>query len=98
MTDEITLLINGAPVGLNYFVRGFIENTAGGMIASLEGTGEIETLDISIEGGEVKINLNNTPVPTNPFAGKIIRNTISGMVSPLKGVSEINTLKLSIKK
>ena len=98
MTGKITLLVNDAPIGLSYFVQEFIEHTVGGMIASLEGTGEMETLDISVEGDTVKINLNNAPVPTNQFVSKVFKNTIVGMVSSLKGVSEINKIHLSVKK
>lgn len=98
MTSKITLLVDDTPIRLNHFVREFIDHAVGGMIASLEGTGEIEKLDISIEGGNVSINLNNTLVPANPFVCKIIRSTIAGMVSSLEGVGEINAVKLSIKR
>jgi len=98
MTSKITLLVNDAPIGLSYFVQKFIEHTVGGMIASLEGTGEMETLDISVEGDAVKINLNNASVPANQFVSKVFKNTIVGIVSSLKGVSEINKIHLSVKK
>ena len=98
MAEEVRLMVNDAPIGLSYFVQGFIDQTVGGMIASLEGTGEIKVLDISIEGDKVNINLNNALVPTNPFVGKVIRNTILGIVSSLKGVSEVNKISLSIKR
>ena len=98
MTSKITLLVNDVPIGLSYFVQGFIEHTVGGMIASLEGTGEMETLDISVEGDAVKINLNNASVPANQFVSKVFKNTIVGIVSSLKGVSEINKIHLSVKK
>jgi len=98
MTRQVSLLVNDAPIALDYFVRGFIDHTIGGMLAALEGTGEIEILDISIEDDEVKINLNNAPVPANRFVSKIIRNTIVGMVSSLKGVSETNRINISIRR
>ncbi len=95
---QVSLSVNDAPIETDYFVQGFIDHTLGGILAALEGTGEIEILDVSIEGDEVKINLNNALVPTNPFASKIIRNTIVGMVSSLKGVNEINKVKISISR
>ena len=79
-------------------VQGFIDHTTSGMIAGLEGTGEIKSLDISIEGDSVTINLNDALVPINPFVNKIIRNTIVGMLSTLKGVGEVNKAEISIRK
>jgi len=98
MTREVSLLVNGIPVSLEYFVQGFIDQTVGGMLATLEGTGEIEDVNIAIEGNAVNISLNNAQVPLNPFVSKIIKNTIIGMLSSLKGVGEIKTLNMSIKR
>ena len=98
MTKQVSLSVNDAPIETDYFVQGFIDHTLGGILAALEGAGEIEILDVFIEGDEVKINLNNALVPTNPFASKIIRNTIVGMVSSLKGVNKINKVKISIRR
>ena len=98
MTRRISLSVNDIPIELDYFVQRFIDHTLSGMVSTLEGTGEIESLDVSIEGDRVTINLNNALVPINPFVNKIIRNTTVGMVSPLKGVSEINKINISIIK
>ena len=98
MTKQVSLSVNDVPIELDYFVAGFVDHTIGGMLAALEGTGEIETLTISIEADEVIINLNNAVVPINPFVNKIMRNTIFGMVSLLKGVSEIDKMNLSITR
>ena len=98
MTRQVSLSVNGAPIELDYFVQDFIDHTTGGMVAVLGGTGEIESLELSIEGDRVAINLNNAVVPINPFVTKIIRNTVSGMVSSLKGVSEINKLNISVRR
>ena len=99
MTRQISLSVNGAPITLDYFVAGFIDHTAGGMLAALEGTGDIGTVSLSIdEGGQVAVNLNNAQVPINPFVSKIIRSTMVGMVSTLKGVGEIKTLELNITR
>ena len=95
MTREVSLLVNDAPIALDYFAHGFIDHTLGGMLAALEGTGEIETVSVAIEVEAVTIILNNAEVPINPFVNKIIRNTIVGMVSSLKGVGEINRVSIS---
>ena len=98
MTRQLSLSVNDVPIELDYFVRGFIDHTIGGMIAALEGTGDIKSLDLSIKGDQVTVNLNNAVVPINPFVNKIIRNTIVGMVSSLKGVAEVSTLNMSIRR
>jgi len=95
---QLSLSVNDIPIELDYFVQGFIDHTISGILAGLKGTGEIESLDVSIEGDKVIINLNNAVVPINPFVNKIIRSTIVGMVSSLKGVSEINRVNISTRK
>jgi hypothetical protein len=98
MTRIITLSVNDLPVEIDYFVQGFIDHTASGMISSLEGTGTIKTLNISIEKESVSIILNNAIVPVNPFVSKLVRGTIVGLASSLKGVSEINKVNLNIRR
>ena len=98
MTKQVSLLVNDQPIELDYFVLGFIDHTIGGMLAALEGIGEIENADISIEGDRVTVSLNNNAVPANPFVQKIFKSTITGMVSTLKGVGEINTVKIHIER
>lgn len=98
MTKRVSLLVNGQPIELDYFVLGFIDHTINGMLLALEGTGEIENADISIEGDRVTVSLNNSAVPANPFVQKIFKSTIAGMVSTLKGVGEINTVRIHIER
>ena len=98
MTEQINLMVNDQSIELDHFVRGFIDHTVAGIMASLKGTGELDSLQINIEGENTNINLNNNQLPTNPFVSKIIRNTIVGMVSSLKGVGEINKVNLAIKR
>ena len=98
MTKQVTLLVNDEPIVLDYFVEGYIDHTTGGMIAALEGTGEIKTLDVTIEGDKVTINLNNALVPTNPFVSKVITSTIFALANCLKGVGQIKDLRIDIKR
>jgi len=98
MTRQVNLSVNDIPIELDYFVQGFIDHTMGGILLALEGTGEIKSLDIVIEGDEVRLDLNDAELPLNPFVTKIIRNTVIGMVSSLKGVSEINKISISIRR
>jgi len=43
-----TLIINGKRVELNNFVEDFISQTIIGMVKSLRGVGDIETIDLKI--------------------------------------------------
>ena len=101
MTRQVSLLVNDESIVLEDFVSRFIDHTISGMLASLKGTGEIESLDLAIEGNEVTIKLSNAIVPIKGFPHAIIKNTIVGMVSPLKGVrkmNEINKVNISITR
>ena len=73
MTVKLSLIINDTPISTDYFVEGFIDHVVSGIIESLEDTGKIKELDLSINDGNVIINLNGTIVSTNPFASKIIQ-------------------------
>ena len=95
MTVSLSLTVNDAPISTDYFVGGFIDHTVSGIIESLEGTGKIKDLNLSIDGDKVNVNLNGAVIPTNAFASKIIKSTILGMLAPLKGVSA-DTRKVSI--
>ncbi|MFH1651664.1 MAG: hypothetical protein ABID87_06165 [Chloroflexota bacterium] len=98
MTREVTLNVGGAPIPLDYFVERFVDHTVVGMIAALEGTGEIGTLDLTIDGDAVAVTLNDAPLPVNAFVSKIIGSTVRGMVSVLKGVSDTTRIKILVRR
>ena len=95
---QVSLSVNEEKIETDYFVQGFIDHTIGGMLTGLEGTGEIKSLDLVIEGDKVNITLNDSEVSLNPFPSRIIRNTITGMISSLKGVSAINRMTINIRR
>ena len=97
MTKQISLSVNDVPIKLDEFVEGFIYHVVRGIMASLKDTGEIESLELSIDNeGNVTINLNNSAVPIKYFPNEIIKSTIMGMIAPLKGVGEVDRLQLTI--
>ena len=98
MTREVSLNVNKQSIPLDYFIQTFIDHTVGGIVASLEGTGEVKQVEVSLEGDKVAINLNGASVQVNAFVSKIIRNTIVGMVSTLKGVGQVQDLQLRISR
>ena len=98
MTVSLNLTVNDTPIKTDYFVAGFIDHTVSGIIESLEGTGKIKDLNLSIDGEKVTLNLNGAIIPTNTFASKIIKSTILGMIAPLKGVTSPKKLSIVIRK
>ncbi len=97
-SEQVSLSVNDAPIRLEGFVRKFIIEVMTGIVATLKGTGEIQSLKLSISGEATQINLNGSLVSVIPFVGEFIRNTVIGMVSPLKGVGQIDRLEISITK
>ena len=70
MTRKINLSVNDKPIKLDYFVAGYVDHVTGGIIASLKDTGEIKTLELTIDNeGQVKINLNGADVPLKLLPG-----------------------------
>ena len=99
MTVQLSLTVNDIPIKTDYFVEGFIDHTTSGMIESLEGTGKIKDLNLSIDAGKVSITLNGAAVPINEFVTKIFISTFDGMLDPLKGVTKpIKKVNISIRK
>jgi hypothetical protein len=98
MTRAVSLSVNNTPINLDYFVSGYLDHVIGGIVASLKNTGNIETLELTLdEEGQIGIVLNGTDVPLSYFPVEIIRSTVAGMVAPLKGVSgEVKKLQVSI--
>lgn len=45
---NVDLTINGEKVDLNSFVQGFISETVIGMVRSLRGVGDIETIELKV--------------------------------------------------
>ncbi len=98
MTRRIELVVNDMPIEIDYFVQSFIDHTVGAMIESLEDTGPIEHLEVSIRGEELEIMLNGRNIPVNSFVNNLIIATVKGMVSSLKGVGGISTLRIAISR
>jgi hypothetical protein len=99
MSGKTSLTVNEVTIKLNYFVEAYVLHVTSGIVASLNNTGPIKTLDLTInKTGEVKIDLNGTAVPLKPFPVEIIRNTLAGMTANMKGVKgELKTLEIKIE-
>jgi len=98
MSRMVELKVNDDPVKMDYFVQGFIDHTVRGMLEALEGTSEVKTLELTVEGDDVNIHLNAEDIPLNEFANQIIKNTLLGMISTLKGVGEIIRMRITLTR
>jgi hypothetical protein len=99
MASKVSLSVNDVPIKLDYFVHGYLDQVVGGILASLHDTGEIKSLELSIDNEEqVSLRLNGADVPLKEFPIGIIRSTVLGMVAPLKGVGEVERLEITISR
>lgn len=48
---NVELVVNGKKIGLNNFVQGFISETLIGMVKSLHGVDEVETIELKVSKG-----------------------------------------------
>jgi hypothetical protein len=99
MSRKTSLTVNNVSIKLDYFVESYVFHVTSGIIASLNNTGPIKTLDLTLDDtGDIKIDLNGTGVPLKPFPVEIIRNTLAGMTANLKGVKgELKTLEIKLE-
>ncbi len=94
---EANLWINGASVELNPFVEEFLARTVAGAVRTLKGAEGMQTLDLHLEQGDVRIVVNGNEVPLTPFPNDIIVNTVTAMASCLKGVDSVDNLRIEIR-
>ncbi len=94
---EAKLWVNNAALDLNPFVEEFLARTVAGAVSSLKGTEDIESLELYLEQGDVRVIVNGNELPLTPFPNDIIASTLVGLVSSLKGVSKIDSLSISLK-
>ena len=91
------LWVNKISVDMGPFVEEFLARTMVGLVASLRGGENVQSLEIHQEKGNVKITVNGNEIPLTPFPNDIICNTLTGLVSSLKGVDDIDSLDISVK-
>ena len=98
MSRTVSLSVNNMPIDLDEFVAGYLEQVTAGIVASLKGTDEVNTLKLTVDNeGQVSIILNGSEVSLKYFPVEIIRSTIMGMIAPLKGVSgKVDNLEITI--
>ena len=91
------LEVNNISVELNPFVEEFLTRTVVAAVSSLKGAESIQSLELHLEQGNVKLIVNGNELQLTPFPKDIITNTIIGLVSSLKGVDKIDSVKINVK-
>ena len=95
---RVYLNVNGREIALSGFPEEYLRKTICGAASSLEKVGDIDTLDVTLSFGKVKIKVNNNEIPLKPFPKLIIANTLIAIVSTLKGVDEkITSLHVTVQ-
>ncbi len=94
---KTALSLNNVSVKLNPFVEKFLARTVVGAVSSLKGAEDIQSLELYLEQGNVRVIVNGNELPFTPFPNKIIASTVTGLVSSLKGIDKIENLKINIK-
>lgn len=94
---KTALSLNNVSVELNPFVEKFLARTVVGAVSSLKGVEDIQSLELYLEQGDVRIIANGNELPITPFPNDIIANTLIGLVSSLKGVDHIESVEINIE-
>ena len=91
------LKVNKISVDMNPFIEEFLARISLGIVASLRGAENAQSLEIHQEKGNVKITVNGNEIPVTLFPNEIICSTLTGLVSPLKEVEDIDSLDISVE-
>jgi hypothetical protein len=94
---KTALSLNNVSVELNPFVEKFLARTVVGAVSSLKGAEDIQSLELYLEQGDVRIIANGNELPLTPFPNDIIANTLIGLVSSLKGVDQVESMEINIE-
>lgn len=79
------LKVNGSLIELNPFTEQLLARTSLGAVSCLKGAETIESLELSLEHGDVRLVVNGNELQLAPFPKDIIANIVTAMVSSLKG-------------
>jgi hypothetical protein len=94
---KANLWVNGLPVDLNPFVEEFLARTVIGAVSSLKGAEDIQSLELYLERGEVRIIVDGNELSLTPFPSDIIASTVTGLVSSLKEIDKIESLRVDVR-
>jgi hypothetical protein len=88
--------LNSKPIELTGFPKDYVTLTLAGAASSLKGVDDINSLELTMKFGKVKMSINGSAVPLKPFPTIMLARTLIAMASTLKGV-EGEVVSLEIK-
>jgi len=91
------LKVNKISVEMNAFVEELLARITVGLVGSLKGGENVQSLEIHQEKDKAKITVNGNDIPLTPFPNDIICSTLAGLVSSLKEVDAIDSLGITVK-
>jgi hypothetical protein len=95
---EATLWVNNEAAEVNAFVEEFLARTVVGAASSLKGPEDVESLELYLEHGDVRVIVNGKELLLTPFPNAIIASTLVGLVSSLKGVDRVESLRINVRR
>jgi len=94
---EAKLEVNNISIDLSPFPEQFVARTIVGAVSSLREAENIESIELSLKGGDVTVIVNGNELDITSFPNDIVASTVVGMVSSLKGVDKIDSVNISVK-
>ncbi len=95
---NLSLTTGGKLIELSGFPQDFVIKTVIGMVSSLKGVQEIDTLELTLRFGKVKLSINGKPISVGPFPTLITAKTLIAITSTLKGVGdEVTNLEIKME-
>ena len=95
---EAKLSVNGSPIEMKPFVEEFLAKTVAAAVSTLKGVEPMQSLEVSLKGGQVGIVLNGKALPLTPFPNDIIASMLAGMVSSLDLPDQIDALEIRMER
>ncbi|MFC1979205.1 hypothetical protein ACFLVP_04385, partial [Chloroflexota bacterium] len=76
---DTKLLVNDEPIDLTPFPAEFLTNVVIAAASSLKDVGDIKTLELFEDGGNIEIVVNGKRITITTFPNDYVTNTINGL-------------------
>ena len=101
-----TVLVNDKDLEINKFTNNIISNSIVAMVSSLKTEGNVNTIDIEIDGIEdenvmnayISLKTNGKSVDINKFSRGILKETVFAIVNSLKIDEKIKNIKIKVEE
>ncbi len=101
-----TVLVNDKDLEINKFTNNIISNSIVAMVSSLKTEGNVNTIDIEIDGiedenvidADISLKTNGKSVDINKFSRGILKETVFAIVNSLKIDEKIKNIKIKVEE